>query len=599
MHAIILAAGMGKRLGAEVPKPLSPIGDGRTLLGNQVDILSRLIGRDRIVLVLGHAASQIMAAHPDLAYVLNPRYAQTNTAKSLLAGLRKLEGDVLWLNGDVFFEQAVVEHLLAMHPGDSRLLVNTARTADEEIKYTLNADGSVAQLSKQVRGALGESLGLQIIKDKDRPTFLAALEQVADQDYFEKALENCTLGGKLRLLTVDVGDRYCREVDFPEDLAAVKAYVKGQKPRAEGQGAESPGGREAESGNLKSQISNLKSIQVGLYGVGSFGYAMLRHLAQRSPGELGLRAFDRNDDVRRTLRDRRFHPYHEARSPLAEHVRVVDSVAELMDGLDVLVLAVTSDSTREVMGNVKAQKWSTRGHPLRIINTAKALDHQTGDRLSTVIATVMAGDNRPYVYAMLAGGTIANELLLQDPLGMTLACEDEKVLAELKQLFASPTMWVQTTLDLPGVELAGALKNVIAICAGMARGLELPYGSVTHLISRMASEVEDFCVKRMAAARDTFRLGSQCWGSDLWMSCIGPTRNARFGELLGKGQSLDEAAAQMQQGHLTIEGVRTLKALDKLVSQHPQELRLLSAARQVILHAAPASTLIEALMDGR
>lgn len=335
--------------------------------------------------------------------------------------------------------------------------------------------------------------------------------------------------------------------------------------------------------------------QVGIYGIGSFGYALLRHLEQKAPGQIALRGFDRNDQIRAALRESRRHPYHEAATAVSPHVAIVDSVADLLDGLDVLVLAVTSESTRQVVGNIAAEKWSG---PLTIVNTAKALDFQTGRRLSEITFETLGGD-RPAIYAALAGGTIAGEVHLQEPLGMTIACEDSASLGSLKKLIASATMWVQASGDLVGVEMAGAFKNVIAICAGMARGLKLPYGSVTHLISRMACEAEDYCVRRMGASAQTFRIGSPCWGSDMWMSCMGPTRNSRFGQMLGEGKTLEEAMQGMSAQHKTIEGVQTLRAIGVLLAQYSEELRLMGAAEQVILRAAPAATLLEALSQDR
>jgi glycerol-3-phosphate dehydrogenase (NAD(P)+) len=156
---------------------------------------------------------------------------------------------------------------------------------------------------------------------------------------------------------------------------------------------------------------------------------------------------------------------------------------------------------------------------------------------------------------------------------------------------------VEVTTDLIGVEHAGAFKNVIAICAGMVRGLGFSYGAETHLISRMAQEVEAFCIRSFGAARETFSIGSQCWGSDLWMSCTGTTRNRALGELLGQGQSLQEANEQMASQQKTVEGVQTLRALDPILQDYPDELPLIGAAHQVILHNAPPQTLVDALMQ--
>ena len=229
MYVVILAAGRGSRLGAgPVPKPLTPIGPGgMTLLGNQVDVLSRTVGRDRIAVVVGYEAKQVIDAHPDLLYVHNDRYASTNTARSLLAALPKFDDDVMWINGDLYFEEPAVRLLLQTHPDSSRTLVDRSRTAEEEIKYTLFPDGSIDQISKTVSGTpLGESLGMQVVTRDDRPRLIEALQHTGDRDYFEKAMELCTQARSIRLMPVDVGQQFCMEVDFPQDLERVRRHVE-------------------------------------------------------------------------------------------------------------------------------------------------------------------------------------------------------------------------------------------------------------------------------------------------------------------------------------------------------------------------------------
>ena len=229
MYAVILAAGMGTRLGKNTSKSLIEIGDGLTLIGNQIRILSRLLSPYRIMLVLGYQAMDLIATYPNLMYVYNERYASTNTAKSLLCALRKLDGNVLWTNADVYCEEQTFRRVINTHTEWSRALVNHEKTTEEEIKYTLNGDGSIAQLSKQVQSPLGESLGIQIVHEKDLEQLRQGLEIVGDNDYFEKALEIATLSRKIRLMPVDVADGYCREVDYPEDIDAVRAYVAKKK----------------------------------------------------------------------------------------------------------------------------------------------------------------------------------------------------------------------------------------------------------------------------------------------------------------------------------------------------------------------------------
>src|SRR5690606_30568015 len=144
-------------------------------------------------------------------------------------------------------------------------------------------------------------------------------------------------------------------------------------------------------------------------------------------------------------------------------------------------------------------------------------------------------------YAMLAGGTIATDLFHQEPLGADIACENEGALAKLAKVFESRNLFVYPTTDLTGVEYASAFKNVISVMAGITSGMGFSYGAETHIISRCAYEVERVVTGELGGSEETFRMNSQCWGNDLWMSCTGNTRNREFGILLGRGFSIDEA----------------------------------------------------------
>jgi len=141
--------------------------------------------------------------------------------------LRKVDDDdVLWVNGDLYFEAPTARRLIEANELGSRLLVNRAVTEDEEIKYRLDTTGDVAELSKSVRDPAGESLGMQIVVRDDRSALLEQLEGVGDQDYFEQALENCIEARSIRLSVVAAGDDFCREVDYPEDLDAVRKHLR-------------------------------------------------------------------------------------------------------------------------------------------------------------------------------------------------------------------------------------------------------------------------------------------------------------------------------------------------------------------------------------
>ncbi|MBN1331467.1 phosphocholine cytidylyltransferase family protein [Candidatus Dojkabacteria bacterium] len=224
MNVIILAAGMGTRLGSLVPKPLTPLKNEETILDYQLKNIAKYVDLDNVILVVGYKFYSIIEKFPNLMYVYNQRYTQTNTAKSLLMALKKCkDGDTIWMNGDVYFDHRILQKL--MKSRRSTLAVDNKKCSDEEIKYTLHKDGFINELSKTVKKPVGEALGINLIKAKDTQTFINSLQRVEDTDYFEKALENLTTKGKLQLKALNVENLYCKEIDFPEDLEEVKSRI--------------------------------------------------------------------------------------------------------------------------------------------------------------------------------------------------------------------------------------------------------------------------------------------------------------------------------------------------------------------------------------
>ncbi|HKT02914.1 MAG TPA: phosphocholine cytidylyltransferase family protein [Rugosimonospora sp.] len=222
MNVVILAAGLGTRLGRPYPKPLTPLADGRSILRQQLDHLRTTFGPDvRITVVVGFKMDLIMeAAADDAAFVYNELFDQTNTNRSLLKALRLAPpGGVLWLNGDVVFVPGLLDELRPYLEQDrSFVAVNTASVAEEEVKYTLDGDGYVKDLSKQVVGGLGEAVGINYVAVNDRGTLAEHLERCEDQDYFERGLETAIAETGMRVLAVDISRYGCVEVDFEPDL---------------------------------------------------------------------------------------------------------------------------------------------------------------------------------------------------------------------------------------------------------------------------------------------------------------------------------------------------------------------------------------------
>lgn len=219
MKIVILAAGIGSRLGNPFPKPLTPLNNGKSIMGMQIDNLTEYFNIDDIYIVVGFKKDLIMERFPEVTYIYNPFFDRTNTSKSLLKALRKnKDKSVLWLNGDVVFDARLLKELSPyMQKEQSFVAVNTSKVAEEEVKYTLRND-YIDELSKTVENGLGEAVGINFIAKKDINYFITRLEECDDNDYFERGLELAIAKDKLQISAVDISAFDCMEVDFKEDL---------------------------------------------------------------------------------------------------------------------------------------------------------------------------------------------------------------------------------------------------------------------------------------------------------------------------------------------------------------------------------------------
>ncbi|TVQ95521.1 MAG: phosphocholine cytidylyltransferase family protein [Desulfovibrionales bacterium] len=214
MKAVILAAGVGSRLGRPFPKCMSLLPDGEQILGRQIRLF-REAGIRELIVVVGFKKGLIMEEFPDVFYTYNPFFYITNTSKSLLCVLEHLDDDVIWANGDVVFDREVVEAVVA-HPGNV-VAVDRKRCGAEEVKYRADGQGRLLEISKQVDRAHGEAVGVNRVSREDLPTLVRSLTACQDDDYFEKGIEDC-LGLGVAFQVLDISAHRCIEVDFDEDL---------------------------------------------------------------------------------------------------------------------------------------------------------------------------------------------------------------------------------------------------------------------------------------------------------------------------------------------------------------------------------------------
>lgn len=230
LQVVILAAGMGTRLGRPHPKPLTELRDGRTILAQQLGNVRAVFGDStQIMIVVGFKMEQIMEAAPDVAFAYNEAFDQTNTSKSLLKALSITGGrGTLWMNGDVVFHPQVLARIAPLiERGQSLVCVNTATVSDEEVKYTVGDSGAIARLAKTIPSAeaLGEAVGINYIAPADKAAFITRLAEVDESDYFERGLELAIIYDGVRVEPVDISDLFAVEVDFADDLDRANKHL--------------------------------------------------------------------------------------------------------------------------------------------------------------------------------------------------------------------------------------------------------------------------------------------------------------------------------------------------------------------------------------
>lgn len=220
MKIVILAAGIGSRLGNPLPKPLTVLKNGKTIMQQQVENLTQYFDIDNINLVVGFKKELILESFPDLTFIYNQFFDQTNTSKSLLKALKKNHREpVLWLNGDVVFDAELIQHLVPQIVANkSFVCVNNLEVGEEEVKYSLDSTGFIKELSKKVKNALGEAVGINFISSKDIGLLISRLEECQDHDYFERGIEMSIEKDGMKVTAFDISRYRCMEIDFKEDL---------------------------------------------------------------------------------------------------------------------------------------------------------------------------------------------------------------------------------------------------------------------------------------------------------------------------------------------------------------------------------------------
>lgn len=321
------------------------------------------------------------------------------------------------------------------------------------------------------------------------------------------------------------------------------------------------------------------AARVAVIGAGSWGTAVAALIVRNAPVTLWARRKELAD----AITSEHLNPLYLPDCPLPESLTASADLAEVVDGATVVVMGVPSHGFRDVL--TRAVPHLAAGTP--IVSLAKGLEQHTQLRMTEVVAEVAPG----HPAGVLTGPNLAKEVLAGHPTASVVACADDPLCSELQAIFRGDRLRVYTNPDVVGCEIAGALKNVVAIASGMADGMGFGANTKAALITRGLAELTRLGV---ALGGDPLTFSGLAGMGDLIATCVSPQSRNRFvGEQLGRGRKLDDVVAEM---HMVAEGVKTTRVVLELAERERVEMPIAEQVAAVLADEKTAPDVIAALM---
>ena len=323
----------------------------------------------------------------------------------------------------------------------------------------------------------------------------------------------------------------------------------------------------------------LSGIRVAVIGAGSWGTTVAALASVNTNTVLWARRRVLADQINETHVNA---DYLESFT-LPDELTATASLPDAVVGADVVVMAVPSHGFRDVAIEVAKliRPW------VPIVTLSKGIERTTLKRMSEVAQEVVPG----HPVAVMTGPNLAKEILAGQPAASVVAIDDPTIAIELQRIFSSPTLRVYTNSDVVGCEVAGVVKNVIAIAAGMAEGMGFGDNTRATLITRGLAEMTRLGV---AMDSDPVTFSGLAGIGDLIATCSSKqSRNNMVGLQLGQGQSIKEILAAT---NMVAEGVKSSPSVLDLARQHGVEMPITEQVVAVCHDDLPARDALEALM---
>ena len=323
-------------------------------------------------------------------------------------------------------------------------------------------------------------------------------------------------------------------------------------------------------------------MKVAVVGGGAWGTALADLLARK--GEQ-VTLWAREPEVVESVNQRHMNEMFLPAAPLAPELKATRDLKGVVQGAEVIVSAAPSHAVRSVMSQVAG---ALNGRPL-VVSVSKGLDPDRLERPSTVLGEVLPAGTP---VAVLSGPSFALEVYQRQPTAVVGAAADQAVAERVQRIFSTAYFRVYSHTDVVGVELGGALKNVIALAAGILEGLGLGFNTRAALITRGLAEITRLGV---ALGAQPMTFAGLAGLGDLILTATGAlSRNRGLGVALGQGQSVAQALARTQ---AVVEGVNTARTAVALGEQHGVELPISREVANVLFKNKPPRQAVADLME--
>jgi glycerol-3-phosphate dehydrogenase (NAD(P)+) len=321
---------------------------------------------------------------------------------------------------------------------------------------------------------------------------------------------------------------------------------------------------------------------VAVLGGGSFGTALAELTARRG---FGVRLWMRDGEAVRALNRTHKNPRYLSQFELHRSVVATDDLKGAVSDAAWVLVAVPSHSMRGVLTSARGALGSAP-----IVLAAKGIENETLMTMDEVATDTLGAAVRARLLT-LSGPSFAREIVAGQPTAVVLACADEPLAREVASDLFSDTFRAYTSSDVIGVEMGGALKNVMAIASGVVSGLGLGDNTRAAIVTRGLAEITRLAVAKGA---HPMTLAGLSGVGDLVLTCTGgQSRNRTLGQLMGEGKTLEQALAQIRE---VVEGVNTARSAHLLAQKLGVEARITRAVYQGLFEGVSVREAVAALV---